>query len=372
MSRIRNLRLTNFKGFSALDLELSPLNVFTGINSAGKSSAMQALALLEQSRGQETPGFVLNGDLAELGDFGDVFFDRIERGYQSKPFLGIDIRPTGGKWQKHRGESRSSDADFIPFTDPSGHDVNVPWNMMQFVRADRLGPTLVHRRSHSAVVGSHSVGTHGEYAVHYLLEHRTTRVHPAVRIAGVADTLEEQTGAWISAISRGTRIYPDNLPGVGSAVLRFSNGPTTGINGGREHRATNVGFGLSYALPVIVGALTARRNSLLMVENPEAHLHPSGQRLIAKLCVGAAKAGAQVVLETHSDHVVNSVRIAVAEKSLRPTEVSLYFFDRTNDSGEPAVHRIEIDTDGSLSDWPDGFFDEYVNSLIRLDELSES
>ena len=81
----------------------------------------------------------------------------------------------------------------------------------------------------------------------------------------------------------------------------------------RSYRATNVGFGLSYTLPVIV-ALLAPAGALCLIENPESHLHPKGQTKLAELAVRASRAGVQVFVETHSDHFMDGVRIAVRSR----------------------------------------------------------
>ena len=78
-------------------------------------------------------------------------------------------------------------------------------------------------------------------------------------------------------------------------------------------RPTNMGFGVSYALPVITAGLLAPAGSLLVVENPEAHLHPAGQSRVGRFLAHLAASGVQVVAETHSDHVLNGVRLAAVE-----------------------------------------------------------
>ncbi len=370
--RIHDLRLTNFKGFRRLDVRLGKLTVLTGTNSSGKSSVMHAIVLLEQSRDQDPPGFVLNGDLIELGDYEDVLFDRPDAAparEQGPQVLEVGIRSTSSPW-RHFGGSAQSDADFIPLQDRDDPiRVDIPWKHLEYVRADRLGPTLVHQKSHSAVVGSRSVGPRGEYAVHLLLTRGSEDVAAPLRLPGVGKSLEQQCGAWLELISSDTRIYPSNLAGTGSAVVRFSDGPLTGLSSGRPHRATNVGFGLSYALPVIVACLSARRGDLLLVENPESHLHPRGQGHLARLCVACARAGAQVVVETHSDHVLNAIRLGVAEGTLKPRDVSLVYFSRV-EGGESRFEPLVIDVAGQIAHWPDGFFDQYLESLSALADFA--
>ena len=130
-------------------------------------------------------------------------------------------------------------------------------------------------------------------------------------------------------------------------------------------RPANVGFGLSYALPVIVAALTASPGTLFLVENPEAHLHPAGQSLIGQFLTRVAAAGVQVVVETHSDHVINGMRLAAARDGLLPPSDAIIHF--LADAG--TRHTIEIQGSGALTEWPPGFFDQSELDLGQLSRL---
>ena len=125
----------------------------------------------------------------------------------------------------------------------------------------------------------------------------------------------------------------------------------------------NVGFGLSYILPVLTALLSAP-GSLCLIENPEAHLHPRGQTRLADLAVRASLAGVQVIAETHSDHFIDGVRIAVRDGLIQPYLTAFHYFER--DGGKTVVSSPEVDTDGRLSAWPAGFFDQHEENLARL------
>ena len=137
----------------------------------------------------------------------------------------------------------------------------------------------------------------------------------------------------------------------------------TSVGVSPKHNATNVGFGLSYTLPVIV-ALLMPGGFMCMIENPEAHLHPGAQSKMAELAAHAAKAGVQVMVETHSDHFIDGVRIAVREGILTPDDVAIHYFERQGN--ESVVRSPVIDSDGRLSEWPAGFFDQHEMNLVRL------
>ena len=132
-------------------------------------------------------------------------------------------------------------------------------------------------------------------------------------------------------------------------------------------RAPNAGFGVSYALPVVVAALRAAAGGLLLVENPEAHLHPAGQSAIGGFLAQVAADGVQVFLETHSDHVLNGIRKTVAEgaAALGEEHAVIHFF-RDEDDGDGAVESMKVRQTGQLTEWPAGFFDQAQVDLAAL------
>jgi predicted ATPase len=176
--------------------------------------------------------------------------------------------------------------------------------------------------------------------------------------------LKHQAEAWLGEISPGTRISLTPNPEVGIVGLRYSSVFGTQIS--NDHRATNVGFGITYVLPVIVAVLSSAPGSLLLIENPEAHLHPKGQAQMGRLLACAASCGVQVIVETHSDHVLNGVRLAVHGGKINPDDVQLHFFQRSEQDGLIEVVSPRIDRDGRIDQWPDGFFDEWEKSLVAL------
>ncbi|WP_218020750.1 AAA family ATPase [Nocardia grenadensis] len=130
---------------------------------------------------------------------------------------------------------------------------------------------------------------------------------------------------------------------------------------GAEIRPINTGFGVSYALPVIVAGLLTQPGDMLLLENPEAHPHPAGQSRLGQFLSRVAGSGVQVVIETHSDHVLNGARLAVAEaESLQAGDMVVHYFDRDG------VAPIQINDKGELDHWPSGFFDQIESDLGRL------
>ena len=156
------------------------------------------------------------------------------------------------------------------------------------------------------------------------------------------------------------------FPGCGLQIdpIPHANAVRLGLrtsSGTDFHRAVNTGFGITQILPLIVAAMSARKGDLLLVENPEVHLHPAAQAAMGEFLAEVAAAGVQVVVETHSDHVLNGVRRAVKCERLPADEVALHFFrprDEVREDGSQ-VESPAIDHRGNVDAWPEGFFDQF-------------
>jgi predicted ATPase len=133
-------------------------------------------------------------------------------------------------------------------------------------------------------------------------------------------------------------------------------------------RATNVGFGITYTLPIIVAVLASEPGTLILIENPEAHLHPKGQSKMGELLALAASCGVQVVIETHSDHVLNGIRRVVHAGKLDHKDVQLHYFQRQEKEGQAFTEVVSprIKRSGRIDKWPDGFFDQMEKDLMEL------
>jgi predicted ATPase len=121
---------------------------------------------------------------------------------------------------------------------------------------------------------------------------------------------------------------------------------------------------LSYALPIIVAGLTVEPGKILMVENPEAHLHPAGQSRIGNFLGLVASRGVQTIIETHSEHVVNGIRLAIAKHGQLSSDLAIFHF-----FGQATVSSMSVSTTGALSRWPSGFFDQAEEDLAELSRI---
>ena len=192
---------------------------------------------------------------------------------------------------------------------------------------------------------------------------RDSLLHPSTVNSPLPPTLGSQSEAWLSSIVHPTRVRSTWLPQASAAALQFRDLDVTAD----WARPANVGFGLTYSLPIIVAALGSTPGAaVFIVENPEAHLHPKAQSEIGKFLVRVAASGVQTIVETHSDHVLNGVRIAVAaERLLSADDVAIHFFGAAG--GE--VTEITLSDNGGLSVWPPGFFDQAMEDLATVSRI---
>src|SRR5690606_11798253 len=153
--------------------------------------------------------------------------------------------------------------------------------------------------------------------------------------------LKGQIEAWLSEVTPGTRIHTTQHTGMDLVNLEYSFI-------GRPFRSTNVGFGITYTLPVLLAILSASPGDLLVIENPEAHLHPKGQRKLGELIAFAASEGVQIIVESHSDHLLNGIRIAVHSKRANPSDIKIHFFTSSVKHSSKMTNVIcpKLDEDG--------------------------
>jgi predicted ATPase len=116
----------------------------------------------------------------------------------------------------------------------------------------------------------------------------------------------------------------------------------------------------------LVALLSAKRGYLVLLENPEAHLHPRGQSKMGELIARATLVGAQIIVETHSDHIMNGIRVAARRQLIKPESAAFHFFQRAENGRDIDVETPELDEEGRLDYWPKNFFDEWKANLDKL------
>jgi predicted ATPase len=352
---IRSFRLQNFKCFKDERFEFRPLSLIVGANGAGKSSLLQALLIAHQASSTPAPYVRLNGPLGlDLGSATDVLCQSSD----GSPNIHFEATDEGGVTLEWKLEARAEELVLHINEQPEGR-LNVA-----YLNAERIGPreTL---NADSVPSDAMSVGCRGEFTAQVLVAHERTRVPEALRHPRTTENLIQlgkQLELWMGDIAPGIEIRATKLSDTSISALRLKH---HGV-GTDWLRPPNIGFGISYALPIIVAGLLARPGSIFLVENPEAHLHPGGQSRMGRFLATLAAAGIQVLVETHSDHVLNGVLLATVDAHpIRHDQVIIQYF-HGDAKAERRALAIDVNTKGGLSTWPKGFFDQSERDMAAI------
>jgi predicted ATPase len=366
---IESLQARNFKCFEDQKIEFKPCTLLTGLNGMGKSTILQALLLLRQSHQQgllQSTGLALNGEFVQIGNAVDALYeDAIEEAIK---FDLVINNGTAAFWKFNYNK----EADVLDLTEnrvaDGFFDSSLFSDEFHYLNAERLGPRVSFEISDFQVRRHRQIGARGQYAVHFLtiFERESIPLTQLSHPLSKSDKLRDQVEAWMNEVSPGIQLKL--TPHLGMDVVNLQYSYLLGSQISNDYRSTNVGFGITYSLPIFIALLSSRPGSIILLENPEAHLHPKGQARIGELLAIAANAGIQVIMETHSDHILNGIRLAVCNKRIDPQNVSINYFTRQNNEKDKKnfVINPKIDSNGRLDQWPEGFFDEWDKSLEQL------
>jgi hypothetical protein len=205
------------------------------------------------------------------------------------------------------------------------------------------------------------VGPIGQFAAWWFYQEGDNSVSPLRSLNKVQEstTLRRQVNAWAADLFPGVEFNALPVSGTSQMRLEMKSDPTSDWT-----RPANIGYGITYAFPTLVAGLTTPAGSTVIIDSPEAHLHPRGQARMGAFLAQIASAGVQILVETHSDHVMDGVRIAIREGILGPEDAAFHYFTRNGTT--TSITTPEIDAEGRLSEWPEGFFDQHRRNMARL------
>jgi predicted ATPase len=403
---LTQIKLTNFKCFKKeTAFPLSQLNLLTGTNGQGKSTLLQSLLLMRQSveHKDRTTHILLNGSCVHLGSFDEIINHHISNNkvilfeyfvssaegkgsiqYQLEENINdnmiAEIKTILSFPNEYHlikksnifyvdknnklGEQPVYLLNLIPACDKlfssvsqfiSDNDFNI-FSRIHYLSADRFGPQDFYLKS--ALTTFPNVGVKGEFIANVLYKKKDDLVNDKLCLRENTKRLITQTEAWLNQIFEGVKI---EIPPSETNRLEilFKTGISTD-----GFKPANVGFGYSYILPIIVSGLIAKEGEILIVENPEAHLHPKAQSRLAKFLVKVSRCGVQVFIESHSDHILNALRIAVLDKIITTEELKILYFQPGDK--QPVVVPIPVQPEGGIEQWPEDFFDQTDKDFERL------
>ena len=370
---LTRLDLHLFKCFEILRLPLAPLTLLSGANSSGKSSVLQALVLLHQTMREHewSTRLALNGAGIRMGTVVDVVDEvhgrtgleigvMTEEGTCHWAFDGdrreMSMRVKSVTIDGHTTEEPNVLRHLLPPTS-DGRIVPVAARLrgLTYVTAERLGPQEAYPLEDP--YDADLVGAKGEHAVSVLHWGRDEPVLPMLALPGAPRRRLRQVEARMRTLFPGCGVDLQQVPQTNAVTLGLRTTEDTGF-----HRPVHTGFGLTQILPIIVAALSEAEGDVILIENPEVHLHPAGQALMGGFLADVARAGVQVIVETHSDHVLNGIRRSVKGGRLAPDQVAVHFFRPRSDEGSQVQSPV-VDAAGNIDVWPDGFFDQFDRDM---------
>ncbi len=210
-----------------------------------------------------------------------------------------------------------------------------------------------------------SVGWRGERAVEALLAARNRKISSGFRHRG--KTFEEMVARWLLRMEL---IEEFRVQSIGEHRKDYEVLVRTHRNRS-EVNLTDVGFGISQVLPVIVQCFYVQAHAIVLFEQPEIHLHPRVQASLADLfveAIGAREAGKdrhlQLLVESHSEHFLRRLQRRIAEEELPPEKVAIYFCEPG--SAGSRIRELDVDLFGNIRNWPDNFFGDEIGDLAAM------
>jgi predicted ATPase len=211
------------------------------------------------------------------------------------------------------------------------------------------------------------VGWRGEHAVEALLAARQRKLSPGLKKHGIA--FSELIAQWLLRMglldSFETKpLGPNRKEYEVQVKTRGSKGPVN---------LTDVGFGISQVLPVIVECFYAPPDSTILLEQPEIHLHPEVQAALADLFIETIRMRedgqerrTQLIVESHSEHFLRRLQRRIAEEAIKPEDAALYFVNASGPGGTSQLRPLEVDPYGNILNWPQGFFGDEMGDLAAM------
>lgn len=375
------LKIDNFKCFGEIKIPLNHLTVMAGANANGKSTCIQALLLLRKTI-EENSGLFDGYYITEKENLdADI---SLNEGYMlnlgNSSILGNRYI---GKDDISIGIHYGSKEIFVNFlTENVKFDLFIKANKISsfnasllpilkkefyYLNAERIGPRVNLPIQHYHFPNAGFQGENVAQMIaetNYRIEIEEKRRHPK----SGSPRLEQQLNAWLDDLMPGVRVVANQSTNTLTSQIQVENYYTKGD----PTLATNLGFGISYVIPILATGLIAATGSYMIVENPEAHLHPSAQSKIGRFLSMVADSGVNVVVETHSDHVINGIQIAAAKDEIDSEFVTINFFSQDEKLIQPKIESINVSKKGELSHWPKGFFDQTQIDLAELFKIRKS
>ncbi len=331
---INNLQINGFKCFDEITIDLGKITLFSGTNSSGKSSAIQTLLIIDNAF--KNPTSPLNGTWLDLGKF-----------EEARNFI---TRPNQFSIKINQEDKTNT---FTCFENETQFDFNFDFNL-NYLSANRIGPQNTYQKNFDT---KNLIGEKGEFLMDLFNKNKFLKIDKERQMIFENEELEYQLNTWLKKIFN-VKLELEDLGITNLLSAKYSQ------NNNKQIRPYHIGTGISYMVGILILGLYLPKGSILVVENPEIHLHPKAQSDLANFFCFIANAGVQVIIESHSDHIFNGIRKSVFNRTISNNDAKIHFFKMKDDVS--VNHLINLSEKGKILDYQEGLFDQFDNDLNVL------
>jgi len=343
---IEKIEIEGFKSIKKQEFDFKGLTVLTGLNSTGKSSVIQAILLVSSFNSPQYS--LLRKYIKKFSTFSEI-----RNKYENADTINFALE--GENISTTLSVERSSDWQVSLANDAS--KVTFDENLF-YISSNRIGPEDIANYDEDM-----KFGIDGEYLFGYFEQHKRDRLHDVLIKDNSHKTLDAQVSYWLHYIlSMNLRVETQEQTSD-TIKVTFASDDIEGLS------PFNVGAGNSYLAKILIMGLSCLKGQILIIENPEIHLHPKAQAKLADFFVFLENAGIQVIIETHSEHLINKLRYNVYKKKLEYENTVIYY----KESIQSDFQKISINKNGHFIneemveiDFPSGFFDSTLQELLEM------
>jgi predicted ATPase len=333
---INKLKIKNFKRFEDVEILFNNLTIIVGPNGAGKSTIIQSLLLLRQNENSKNHNLPItfNGRYVNLGSWNDVLCE-----YSSSDKIDFELVENNNPHFDFRFEMYRTSLQYSSTLNTPSILTN---DKFQYIKAERIGPKRFYNTDTEFALGGDKIDSLGEYAIKFLLDkaNDTISLNSDIFLGGTGQLLET-VERWLQLIAKDIKIDIVSMPNIDAVSLNYRYAQTS-VGLSKSYKANNVGFGITYILPILVSVLSANSESTIILENPEAHLHPRAQFYLGNLFALAAQSGVQIIIETHSPILVKGISKAIHDQSLLHHKANIFSV------GYESTEKISFNHDGLM------------------------